>query len=341
MAIQALAGVSRVHSPIRRDGANDAPAVAADAATVSKHASGILAIRQVLSNEAKLPIQKGSESRLMVHDAPTGKGTIVMLHGFSAGTWQFEDLAKAYFDDGYDVYLPRLAGHGFKNADGSEDATHLLNSQSHKDYHQYAEDVYKQAAGLGGPLRLMGLSGGANVALDIAEHHPDVKGAVLFAPFLAPKSGLARFGFGVARVVDWLTNGLAGKGLDRLAFGWGEDGRAAAKAWGRPGHWDMKLGNVYGLANYGNTLIRDATACKVPLQLITSEIDDAADSGAIKRVFERAGGAKRNGLYTFAAGDKIPHPMVHPRENDAPNGVAAVARLARDFIAKGEASNRE
>jgi len=187
---------------------------------------------------------------------------------------------------------------------------------------------------------LSGLSGGANVALDMAEHHPDIKGAVLYAPFLAPKSGGARAMFAVARFLDKLTFGAAGRLFDHLPFGWGEGGRAAAKAWGRPGHWDMKLGNVYGLYRHGQTVVDNASRIKVPMQFFTTEIDDAAHMGAIEKVFERSGGQARNGMYFFPKADRVPHPMVHWRENEHPDKIAALTRMSLDFIDQGKRSQQ-
>lgn len=301
---------------------------------------GVAAIHAALEAEKALPLQKGSESRFYAHPTPPAKGTMVMLHGFSAGTWQFEDMARTFFEKGYNVYVPRLPGHGFKNPDGSEDATRLLSSGNWSEYHGYAEEIYAQARGLGGPIHLAGLSGGANVALDIARHHPDVKSATLYAPFLAPRSAGARFGLGLVRVLDFFTFGLAGKLLDKVHFGWGEAGRAAAKAWGRPGHWDMKMGNVYGLYRHGQTLVKEAGRIKVPMQFFTTEIDDAADMGAIKKVYDRSGGGGRNGFYHFPKADDVPHPMVHWRENGHPEMIRRLTEMTADFVENARTSNR-
>ena len=56
--------------------------------------------------EAALPLQDGSRSRLWLHDGPAPRGTLVMYHGFSAGTWQYEILAQQAFEAGFHVYAP-------------------------------------------------------------------------------------------------------------------------------------------------------------------------------------------------------------------------------------------
>ncbi len=336
----------RYHGAIlRRDGA--APAVetppsapATTQADLATYRSGLARVQAILEAEKALPLQEGSESRLLAHPTPPPKGTVVMLHGFSAGPWQFEDMAKAVHERGYNVYIPRLPGHGFKLPGGAEDATKLLTSRNWQEYHAYAEEIYAQAKGLGGPVRLLGLSGGANVALDMVTHHPDIKGAVLYAPFLAPKSGAARAGLAVVRFLDSFTFGLFGRLLDKLPFGWGEGGRAAAREWGRPGHWDMKMGNVYGLYRHGQTLVRDAGKIRVPLQFFTTAIDDAADQGAIKKVYERSGAAARNGLYFFPKAEGVPHPMVHWRENGRRETIARLTKLTLEFLEHGKKAIR-
>ncbi|MBM3273756.1 MAG: alpha/beta fold hydrolase [Candidatus Sericytochromatia bacterium] len=345
MAISAVGAGARLsgfaRTPVvRRDGAPDDRAKLGAPPDLVTYRKGLAALEAAIEAEKALPLQKGSESRLLAHPTPPPKGTIVMLHGFSAGTWQFDDLAKRFFDEGYNVYVPRMPGHGFKLPGGEEDAAKLLDSRTWRNYHAFAADVYSRTKGLGGPMHLMGLSGGANVALDIALHHPDVKGAVLCAPFLAPRSNSARFALGAVRVLDFFTFGLFGRILDQVAFGWGEDGRAASRAWGRPGHWDMKMGNVYGLYRHGQTLVSEAAKIKVPLQFFTTEIDDAADQGAIRKVFERSGGAVRNGFYHFSKADGVPHPMVHWRENSHKDKIADLTRMSLEFVERGTKAAR-
>jgi hypothetical protein len=213
-----LFGVARTPAA-RRDGAPDEPAQSPaepPAATdLVEYRKGLAAIQAAMEAEKALPLQKGSESRILAHPTPPPKGTIVMLHGFSAGTWQFEDLANRFFKAGYNVYIPRM-----------------------------------------------------------------------------------------------------------------------------PGHWDMKMGNVYGLYRHGQTLVSDAAKIKVPMQFFTTEIDDAADQGAIKKVFDRSGGAARNGFYHFQKADDVPHPMVHWRENGHKDKIADLTRMSLEFVERGTKATR-
>ena len=50
-------------------------------------------------------------SKLMTHGERT-ENAIVFLHGFTSCPEQFEQLGEAFFNQGYNVYIPRLPGHG-------------------------------------------------------------------------------------------------------------------------------------------------------------------------------------------------------------------------------------
>ncbi|HVY60456.1 MAG TPA: hypothetical protein VHF22_02335, partial [Planctomycetota bacterium] len=54
----------------------------------------------------------------------------------------------------------------------------------------------------------------------------------------------------------------------------------------------------------------------------------------------QSGGASRHGWYEFPAGEGVPHPMVHWRENGDPEKVRAISDLAFDFLTYGAPANR-
>ena len=102
----------------------------------------------------------------------------------------------------------------------------------------------------------------------------------------------------------------------------------------------MKMGNVYGLYRHGQTLVDNAARSKVPMQFFTTEIDDAADMGAIKKIYDRSGGSARNGFYFFPKADDVPHPMVHWRENGHPEMIKRLTQMTAEFIERGAKSVR-
>lgn len=283
-------------------------------AAAAGRAAAVDRLRAYAAAEKALPLQPGSETRLYLHPDPAPRGVLVMYHGFSAGTWQFDLLAKKAYAAGYDVVVPRLPGHGLKDAQGVEDPSQLPKAADWSRYQDFAEQTYQLARGLGGPLSVLGLSVGANVALDVAEHHPEIQRVVAYAPFLAPP-GFAGKLISAVQALDKVTFGLAGRLLDFVPWGWGKESEAETASGKRPGHSKFPLGTIYAATQLGSRLIADGPKARAPIQFFVTDVDDAADNPTIRRLHDRAGGDPRNGWYRFTAAEGIPHPMVHPQED--------------------------
>lgn len=71
-------------------------------------------LNQVVDAERTMSLQQGTQSGVYLQPGPA-RGTIVMYHGFTAGSWQFELLARRAYADGFNVYAPRLPGHGLND----------------------------------------------------------------------------------------------------------------------------------------------------------------------------------------------------------------------------------
>lgn len=297
-------------------------------------------LRTALAAEERLPLQNGCESLVWRHAKRPERGTILLLHGFSAGTWQFDTLGPMLHAAGFNVYAPRLVGHGFKRPDGEEDATKLLLSRDWTRYHDYSEAVYQQVVELGGPFSMMGISGGADVGLAVLENHPEFGRAVMVAPFLAAKNGFAAFGIGLVRGLDAMTGTWGGWWLDGMDFSWGEEFRPKARAWGRPGHWDMKAGNTYALLQFGQHVLGRADRIPTPMQIVSTGDDDVAAEPEIRELHRRTGGTARNAHYHFPSEEHVPHPMIHFRENANQQSLEKVTEIIRDHLVSGKRFER-
>lgn len=80
-------------------------------------------------------------SVLLTHGTRTARA-VLMLHGYTVSPAQFANLARFYFDHGYNVYVPREPGHGLvdRRAEGRLNAIDLVG---------YANESINIAAGLG------------------------------------------------------------------------------------------------------------------------------------------------------------------------------------------------
>lgn len=287
-----------------------------------------------LAAEAGLPLQPETHSRLLVHPTPTGKGTVVLLHGWSAATYQYDEMAALLHAKGYDVYVPRLVGHGFRTEDGRQDSSKMVKAGEAMRYRAFGDEVYEDVKDLGQPLQVVGLSGGGNIALDMATRHPDIKGAVVMAPFLGSADGRARAGHHLMRFLDFFTFGLAGRLLEKMPHDWGKrppDG---------PGHWNHTVGGIYALACYGDTVVADMHRNQVPLQFILTDADKAARNKLAEVAHERSGGSSRNGMFRFPASEEVPHPMVSIRNNKNQASIDRLTAVTVDFLENGKLSNQ-
>lgn len=107
--------------------------------------------------------------------------SIVFFHGFTNCPEQFRLLGEQFFDMGYNVFIPRMPFHGYKDR--------LTDAQTKiQPYHLTAlvrESVFI-ASGLGEHVTLSGISGGGVLASWGAFYYPQVRNALVISPLFAP-----------------------------------------------------------------------------------------------------------------------------------------------------------
>src|SRR5438105_10002107 len=108
--------------------------------------------------------------------------SLVLLHGFTNCPEQFDRLGKQFFDDGWNVLIPRYPRHGYTdrlNTSLAElRAEHLI---------ALANRSAAAGVGLGEKLTIAGLSLGGLLAGILAQTHEGIDRAVLIAPMLGLK----------------------------------------------------------------------------------------------------------------------------------------------------------
>ncbi len=58
-------------------------------------------------------VREGCEPRIMVQDSPTEKG-IILIHGLTDSPFFMEAIGECFYQWGYNVFIPLLAGHGLE-----------------------------------------------------------------------------------------------------------------------------------------------------------------------------------------------------------------------------------
>ncbi|MEB3284856.1 MAG: alpha/beta fold hydrolase [Candidatus Sericytochromatia bacterium] len=300
----------------------------------------VTAIHQFISSEQRFSLQKGSESRVWLHPDTPSKGTLVMYHGFTAGTWQYEFLAAKAFKAGYNVFVPRLPGHGKKDRTGDEDPSELLTGPQWREYQRFGDQTMELARGLGAPIGVLGLSVGGNVALDVAERHTCIQRTVAFAPFLWPTHERVSRLFTLIAAFDFLFPDRAGPSLNGFTHSWGPECRQETIRGERPGHSYFPASAAYAAAIYGRTVIAAARRANSPLQMFLTANDDAAEETANREV-EKNWGHPQHAIYKFGESEGVPHPMVHPREDRGRGHTPRLYDLTLRFLDDGRPVSRE
>ncbi|MBV9972394.1 MAG: alpha/beta hydrolase [Candidatus Eremiobacteraeota bacterium] len=102
----------------------------------------------------------------------------LLLHGMTASPWQFIEIARALHHNGYNVIVPRLPRHGYRDR-----LTDVLIDLSADELQAATRDAIEFARGFGDRLTVIGFSLGGLLAAWAAQHHP-LDRAVCIAPFL-------------------------------------------------------------------------------------------------------------------------------------------------------------
>lgn len=109
---------------------------------------------------------------------------VVFFHGITSCPDQFKDLAKHFYDKGYNVYIPLAPYHGTESVKEHSKITA-------NELIDYVNESITVATGLGNEVGVVGLSGGGLLGTWAAEYRPEVKRLLLLSPFYEPASSQA------------------------------------------------------------------------------------------------------------------------------------------------------
>ncbi|HTA39320.1 MAG TPA: alpha/beta fold hydrolase [Candidatus Acidoferrales bacterium] len=135
--------------------------------------------KKIAAEAADALIRPEGVSLLFTHGKRV-RSSVLLFHGFTNVPRQFEELARAYFAAGCNVYTPRLPRHGLKDR-----MTNDLAGLTVTEIQNAADEGYSLARGLGARVTVLGLSLGGAMALWLTQTQP-VDLTVPIAPFLMP-----------------------------------------------------------------------------------------------------------------------------------------------------------
>lgn len=180
LAVLIVAGLAAIYVWFGLPGV-DAPDVTdTETGAEMSYADSLTAFSQIEATEAGLGLNDLCHSILLTHGKKVERA-VLYLHGFTSCPAQADALAAQLFAKGFNVYMPRMYGHGLATPSPSQ--LDDFNADELIDFTSAAVDLVQ---GLGDEVTVMGLSAGGTLTGWAAQFRPDVDHAVLISPFFGP-----------------------------------------------------------------------------------------------------------------------------------------------------------
>lgn len=258
-------------------------------------------------------------SKLLTHGSKTDR-VIILMHGMTNCPQQFVELGPIFFEQGYNVLIPRMPHNGL--ADPDTDALKYLTPTELRDNCNKIVDI---ARGLGDHITYLGLSVGGLMAAWVAQYRDDINKAIIIAPSFTISPNL---GVGISKVIMRLFLILPNIMTQRLKpFKDGPDHNYLGFA-------TRGLGEMmrFGFSIYDAS--KNTSAAAQSVLLITNAADAAINNKIPLEVVKnwQANGLKHLNKYEFDAKYKLIHDLIDPGQKQ--QNVAVSYPILLDLIAR-------
>ncbi len=240
-------------------------------------------------------------SQLLTHGHKV-EHAIILMHGMTNCPQQFVELAPLFFEQGYNVLIPRMPCNGLADCDTDElknlTAVELLNC---------CNTMVDIAHGLGEHITFAGLSVGGTMAAWVAQFRADVDKAVLIAPAFTISRGL---GVGISRFAMYLF--LIIPNIMTQRFKPFKDGPSHNYR----GFATRGLGQMMRLGFSAYDAAKRTKPAAQSILVITNAADPAVDNNITRKLVKRwqANGMERIETYEFVAQYKLIHDVIDPQQ---------------------------
>lgn len=231
-----------------------------------------------LRESQKTPLQAGCGPYYL---APKGlepgepaKGSVILLHGFTACAQQSDGLAPLLAGDGYHVFVPRLSGHGlpahFDGQHWHDDLSDMPQLNDYQRYRDFASQLPALVRDLPGLHVIAGVSLGGTVAAS----------ATLQAPGLFDRTLLMTPLFDIVEPQNRLVP-LLFTFAPKARLNWGSvcDQERLKH---RGGYCEFSLSNIRAMQQFGRDTLTQLDHLDSRTQMVGVEGDGAASNGAIR-----------------------------------------------------------
>jgi carboxylesterase len=232
------------------------------------------------------------------------QNVIVFFHGGTNSPRQFEALGKIFYEKGYNVLIPRIPHHGFKDR-MTEDSAKLTALELTK----LTDESVDIAQGLGQHISVAGLSLGANMAGWAAQNRSDVDQAVIISPFWGWKELPIGFLKPAINLLSILPN----------IFLWWNKEEKKALSGPTSAYYRFSTRGLAQIMILGWLVIKEARSSALKTRaivVITNELDDSVNEKIFDRVaddWQRHGGVKIT-RFQFDKSFGVLHDLIDPEQ---------------------------
>jgi alpha-beta hydrolase superfamily lysophospholipase len=259
-------------------------------------------------------VAPGGGSILLSHGHRTAR-VVVLFHGLTDSPLQYFPFAQQLFEQGDNVFVPRLPHHAEKMGD-----VRALGSLTAEELRDLGDRSVDAADGLGDTVVVSGLSAGGTIAAWVGQYRSDVHRVVLVAPALEVTHVPSLLHGAVLRIALRVPNVTRASPRDSTEPdrmpGWAT--RAVAQT--------LKLGVAVR-----KSAAERAAAVKEVVVLLNAHDHTIANGAAIDlaRSWERHGATTQ--IYVLPDSLRLPHDVIDPRHPGS--NVAAVYPVLDSLIA--------
>lgn len=253
------------------------------------------------AGEAGLSLFVGCESQLLHHNQPV-KEAMVLFHGYRSCPLQMRALAEIFYEQGYNVLIPRAPDMGLADPLAPEQAT--LTADELSAYSMEAVDI---AQGLGEQVTIIGFSMGGVVTAWQAQRRGDVNRAVLISPAFGLQAVPSRVTTPVIRLFGLLPN----------QYLW-QDAELQMEVPNPPQVYPRNATrSISAFLRYG-TAVRNASRSEEPaateILVILNDADNVVVNETTETITEkwRSQGYATLKIYHFASDLQLDHDLIDP-----------------------------
>ena len=151
-------------------------------APVVDYETSLARIKDQRIREIALPgFNPDLQTIFMTHGHRTRR-VVLWFHGYTSATLQFKPLGDLCFERGYNVLIPCIPHHGFKNRMSPE-----VSRVTALELVRFCDQMVDLAFGLGEEVVVGGLSLGGVMAAWVAQEREEASKAIIIAPFFGAK----------------------------------------------------------------------------------------------------------------------------------------------------------